>query len=239
MFRNKTECRRSVLLTCCINKPIRGRQWQINEKTNPMTKVTFFIMIDAVVFPAGSSPHQGAPELREGEHVDRPHLGNQLFLWTWQQLQLPQLTFNLWEKTFQLAWSHPPTRCWWRSLCCKRTRTLMSGGIEIFYKLKKSTILPWMEKLFFHTVIIPNTCLSCHHGFPCKTVIDVTHYVMWNIAACCCSPDLCWGPLQQAARSARTPSAASAGSPVDRNQSSGPKPKRQKRNIKIIIWDSN
>lgn len=35
MGRNKSECDRSVLLTCRINKPISGRQWQIHEKQIP------------------------------------------------------------------------------------------------------------------------------------------------------------------------------------------------------------
>lgn len=62
----------------------------------------------------------------------RNHLGNQQFLWVFEQLQLLQLAFNPWEKTFQLAWSRPPTRCWWQSLCCKGIRTFVSGWMKVF-----------------------------------------------------------------------------------------------------------
>lgn len=49
----------------------------------------------------------------------------ELSLWVWQQLRLLQLTFNLWEKTFQLAWSHLPTGCCWQSPCCEGIKSIV------------------------------------------------------------------------------------------------------------------
>lgn len=108
-------------------------------------------------------------------------IGKQLSLWVREQLQLLLLTFNLWEKTFQLAWSRPPTRCCWRSPCCKKkqrsTKEIKYVGvisnIQLVLLTLKCVISPWMEKLFLNAVIIPYAGLSCHHGLPWKKQKDV------------------------------------------------------------------
>lgn len=44
--------------------------------------------------------------------------------------------------------------------------------------------LPWVKKMFFHTIIIPNSCFCCYHRLPCK--VKTNHLIQQSGIPCQC-----------------------------------------------------
>lgn len=160
-------------LTNVINKPIRERKWQINEKTMTNSGWQWFLTTtvnDNKVFTAISRSTGVLQSCDSGSMLTKHQVT------TTPRSKYDSYSFFTGPLTFQWGHSSSQDLIHQQDVAGNHRAVRENRGLlKLMTKTKITSTssecqnLPWMEKLFLDAVIVPHTCFSCHHRLSWKS----------------------------------------------------------------------